>query len=145
MDLLNFAPSPVLETDDDSRHGAAYLQCTSGSTRTPAGVIVSHANVITNLEQAMDDYFEGSATAPAPITRLWRGRLTNAVCRRADRNTQVIVSRTQGDRQAVRRGPLPSEHGIPTTSSSPVRAAGYLVGASAVFGARAGLGIRAEN
>jgi long-chain fatty acid adenylase/transferase FadD26 len=68
VDLLDFAPSPVLETLDDSRPGAAYLQYTSGSTRTPAGVIVSHANVITNLEQAMDDYFEGSATAPEGAT-----------------------------------------------------------------------------
>ncbi|MGV0742694.1 AMP-binding protein [Mycolicibacterium sp. XJ870] len=35
----------------------AYLQYTSGSTRTPAGVIVTHRNVIVNVEQALHDYF----------------------------------------------------------------------------------------
>jgi 4-hydroxyphenylalkanoate adenylyltransferase len=38
--------------------GTAYLQYTSGSTREPAGVVVSHNNVITNCAQMMSDYFE---------------------------------------------------------------------------------------
>ena len=42
----------------------AYLQYTSGSTRAPAGVMVSHRNVLANLEQVLSDYFERSvATA----------------------------------------------------------------------------------
>ena len=36
----------------------AYLQYTSGSTREPAGVVVSHQNVIANCAQMMSDYFE---------------------------------------------------------------------------------------
>src|ERR1700761_590908 len=32
-------------------HNTAYLQYTSGSTRQPAGVMVSHRNVLANLEQ----------------------------------------------------------------------------------------------
>ncbi|WP_123029413.1 AMP-binding protein [Mycolicibacterium stellerae] len=36
---------------------AAYLQYTSGSTRSPAGVVVTHKNVIVNVEQALADYF----------------------------------------------------------------------------------------
>lgn len=52
---------------DATRHvhpGTAYLQYTSGSTREPAGVIVSHRNVIANCEQMMSDYFEGTERLP---------------------------------------------------------------------------------
>jgi len=35
----------------------AYLQYTSGSTRLPAGVVISHKNVVTNVKQANTDYF----------------------------------------------------------------------------------------
>ncbi|OHU97952.1 AMP-binding protein [Mycobacterium talmoniae] len=37
----------------------AYLQYTSGSTRRPAGVIVTHTNVITDIQQAFSDYLGG--------------------------------------------------------------------------------------
>jgi long chain fatty acid CoA FadD26 len=43
---------------------AAYLQYTSGSTRQPAGVIVTHRNVIANLDQIFSDYFEHRAKLP---------------------------------------------------------------------------------
>ena len=45
--------------------GTAYLQYTSGSTRLPAGVVISHKNVVVNVEQALSDYFGG----PAPKKR----------------------------------------------------------------------------
>ncbi|GAS93705.1 acyl-CoA synthetase [Mycolicibacterium canariasense] len=35
----------------------AYLQYTSGSTRLPAGVMISHRNLVANFEQLMADYF----------------------------------------------------------------------------------------
>lgn len=38
----------------------AYLQYTSGSTRQPAGVVVTHKNVVVNVEQAFADYFRSS-------------------------------------------------------------------------------------
>lgn len=41
-------PLPVLELDD-----IAYLQYTSGSTRVPAGVMISHGNVVANARQAV--------------------------------------------------------------------------------------------
>jgi len=46
-----------------------YLQYTSGSTRTPAGVMVSNKNVFANFEQIMGDFFvhEGGV-APADLT-----------------------------------------------------------------------------
>lgn len=36
----------------------AYLQYTSGSTRLPAGVAMSHRNIMANLSQVFADYFE---------------------------------------------------------------------------------------
>jgi long-chain fatty acid adenylase/transferase FadD26 len=65
VDLLDFysprEPSPV-----PPRHsgGAAYLQYTSGSTRTPAGVIVSHQNVVSNVTQSLNAYFGDVANVP---------------------------------------------------------------------------------
>jgi long-chain fatty acid adenylyltransferase FadD28 len=41
-----------------------YLQYTSGSTRTPAGVMVSNKNVFANFEQIMSDYFAPEGGVP---------------------------------------------------------------------------------
>jgi len=57
VDIVDVAPSRTLDETDDSRHGPAYLQYTSGSTRTAAGVVVSHRNVTSNIEQVIGDYF----------------------------------------------------------------------------------------
>ncbi len=47
----------------------AYLQYTSGSTRQPAGVIVSHKNLLANFHQVMSDLFdERGVLAPADTT-----------------------------------------------------------------------------
>ena len=45
---------------------AAYLQYTSGSTRTPTGVVISHRNVIANLQQMQSDYFHELGNVPPP-------------------------------------------------------------------------------
>jgi long chain fatty acid CoA FadD26 len=57
VDVIDVDPARQLDETDDSCHGPAYLQYTSGSTRTPAGVIVSHKNVTSNIEQIVSDYF----------------------------------------------------------------------------------------
>lgn len=57
VDVIDVDPARQLDETDDSCHGPAYLQYTSGSTRTPAGVIVSHKNVTSNIEQIVGDYF----------------------------------------------------------------------------------------
>jgi long-chain fatty acid adenylyltransferase FadD28 len=48
----------------------AYLQYTSGSTRTPAGVAVSNKNVFANFEQVIADFFtvDGGMVLPPGLT-----------------------------------------------------------------------------
>ena len=66
VDVIDVDATRELDDTDFSRPGPAYLQYTSGSTRTPAGVIVSHKNVISNVEQIVRDYFiEYGGTVPA--------------------------------------------------------------------------------
>lgn len=57
VDVVDADATRERDTTDHSRPGPAYLQYTSGSTRTPAGVIVSHQNVTSNVEQIVTDYF----------------------------------------------------------------------------------------
>ncbi|MEQ0565627.1 fatty acyl-AMP ligase [Amycolatopsis sp. NEAU-NG30] len=52
---------PVPEADPDD---VAYLQYTSGSTRNPAGVVLTHANVLANVTQAV----QGLGLDPAAAT-----------------------------------------------------------------------------
>ena len=69
VDIVDVDLTRTLDETDDSRHGPAYLQYTSGSTRTAAGVIVSHRNVTSNIEQAGRDYFaEFGGTVPTETT-----------------------------------------------------------------------------
>ena len=53
---LRFAAQ--LDRERDALPKTAYLQYTSGSTRHPAGVVISHENVIANLAQVLHDYFD---------------------------------------------------------------------------------------
>ncbi|WNG90183.1 AMP-binding protein [Mycobacterium sp. ITM-2016-00317] len=67
IDTLDF-DSPAAETPV-ALPKTAYLQYTSGSTRQPAGVVVTHKNVVANLEQLLTDYYETySDGAPADTT-----------------------------------------------------------------------------
>ena len=60
------APVPVAHASDSA---TAYLQYTSGSTRQPAGVVLTHKNVISNLAQVLGDYAEHiPGGAPADVT-----------------------------------------------------------------------------
>ncbi|GAA1914992.1 fatty acyl-AMP ligase [Streptomyces durmitorensis] len=47
-----------IEPDD-----IAYLQYTSGSTRSPAGVVISHANVVANARQAIEAFAADAASS----------------------------------------------------------------------------------
>src|SRR6185437_16220844 len=68
VDLLDLDSPTDLGPTQKFSSGAAYLQYTSGSTRTPAGVIVSHKNVIANVTQSLYGYFGGPDKTPADMT-----------------------------------------------------------------------------
>ncbi|RSN16796.1 acyl-CoA synthetase [Streptomyces sp. WAC 05977] len=55
-------PAPASAPDD-----VAYLQYTSGSTRSPAGVVLTHANVLANVGQAV----RGLGIDPSGTTVSW--------------------------------------------------------------------------
>lgn len=64
VDLLDLYSARAFDAVGHSHPRTAYLQYTSGSTRTPAGVIISHRNVIANLEQAKAIYLNPFGTPP---------------------------------------------------------------------------------
>ncbi|MGE2722244.1 AMP-binding protein [Mycolicibacterium celeriflavum] len=66
-------PDSSTKTDEEPRDGGAgiaYLQYTSGSTRTPAGVVMSHRNVMANFEQVTANYFLEFGNVPPPDTTI---------------------------------------------------------------------------
>ncbi|MBU9763073.1 AMP-binding protein [Mycobacterium sp. TNTM28] len=53
----------------DDYQSTAYLQYTSGSTRSPAGVMISYKNLLTNLEQITTDFLiDHGGIAPPDMT-----------------------------------------------------------------------------
>ncbi len=62
VDLLDLDASRTAAGSGDSRPSTAYLQYTSGSTRRPAGVMISYRNVLANFQQWMHDYFADRGT-----------------------------------------------------------------------------------
>jgi long chain fatty acid CoA FadD26 len=53
-----------------SQTKSALLQYTSGSTRAPAAVTVSHRNILANVEQVLADYFQDDGAVTPPGTTL---------------------------------------------------------------------------
>ena len=68
IDALDLDSPRMLDAHICLHPNTAYLQYTSGSTRQPAGVVISHRNLIANLEQMMSDYFEDYGKVPPPDT-----------------------------------------------------------------------------
>jgi long-chain fatty acid adenylyltransferase FadD28 len=61
--------APESRYDADGYQSTAYLQYTSGSTRSPAGVMVSYKNLMTNLQQITSDFvLDLGGVAPADLT-----------------------------------------------------------------------------
>jgi len=69
IDSLDLDARPAGRMRLDNLPELAYLQYTSGSTRTPAGVEITHANLDANFRQLMSGYFpRTSGMAPVGMT-----------------------------------------------------------------------------
>ncbi|OBA90272.1 acyl-CoA synthetase [Mycobacteriaceae bacterium 1482268.1] len=68
VDSLDLDAPPGSGAGREDHPSTAYLQYTSGSTRTPAGVIMSHRNILANFEQCVSDYFADYGKVPPPDT-----------------------------------------------------------------------------
>ena len=69
VDMLDLGSPTGSSTRSEKHPDTAYLQYTSGSTRQPAGVMVSNRNVLANFKQIMSDYFgDYGKVAPSDTT-----------------------------------------------------------------------------
>ena len=73
VDQLDPGTPNTLDVTDTDMPGIAYLQYTSGSTRLPAAVMVSHGNLLANYRQIECAYFEqyGNATPDGTTVVSW--------------------------------------------------------------------------
>src|SRR5277367_1941577 len=73
VDLLDLDSKPVPAARIDSPTDTVYLQYTSGSTRTPAGVMVSHKNILANFEHMNAGFFgdHGEVAPPESTMVSW--------------------------------------------------------------------------
>jgi long-chain fatty acid adenylase/transferase FadD26 len=68
IDALNLNAPPASYSTPTSQVKTALLQYTSGSTRQPAGVMVTHQNIMANLQQMISDTFEDRGNVPPADT-----------------------------------------------------------------------------
>ena len=65
VDRLDLESPVRFDAEPDSRQTAAYLQYTSGSTRAPAGVMVTYKNLLINCQQLSHGLLRGADGKPA--------------------------------------------------------------------------------
>jgi long chain fatty acid CoA FadD26 len=64
IDALDLDAEPTFQSGSRPHPKTAVLQYTSGSTRSPAAVVVTHKNIFANVEQVIADYFEADGKVP---------------------------------------------------------------------------------
>jgi long-chain fatty acid adenylase/transferase FadD26 len=70
LDALDLDAQPSFEHSSRPHCKTALLQYTSGSTRSPAAVVVTHKNILANVQQVQADYFEAEGKTPPRDTTL---------------------------------------------------------------------------
>jgi len=70
IDSIDLDFPRAIDSSRTSHPSVAYLQYTSGSTGQPAGVVISHKNVITNFAQIVTDMFPGPEHVPPAQTTI---------------------------------------------------------------------------
>ncbi|GAY16412.1 AMP-binding protein [Mycobacterium sp. shizuoka-1] len=70
VDTLDLDAPGAVDTEVPDGPDIAYLQYTSGSTRLPAGVMISHRNMQANFEQLMAEYLSNYGGTFPPGTAL---------------------------------------------------------------------------
>jgi long chain fatty acid CoA FadD26 len=70
IDALDLDTPSAFHSTSTPRTKTALLQYTSGSTRQPTGVVVTHSNIFANVEQVLSDHFEDNGGVPPPDTTL---------------------------------------------------------------------------
>jgi long-chain fatty acid adenylase/transferase FadD26 len=70
IDRLDLDGPPNFQAPCAPRTKNAVLQYTSGSTRSPAAVVVTHKNILANCQQVREDYFEAEGKVPPQDTTL---------------------------------------------------------------------------
>lgn len=70
VDTLDLDTDQPVNRDIPDGPDIAYLQYTSGSTRLPAGVMISHRNLSANFDQLMADYLVNYGGSLPPQARL---------------------------------------------------------------------------
>jgi long-chain fatty acid adenylase/transferase FadD26 len=66
IDALDLDAEPTFQPGSRSHAKTAVLQYTSGSTRSPTAVVVTHKNIFANTEQVIADYFQDDGKVPPP-------------------------------------------------------------------------------
>ena len=70
VDSLDLAAESSSSIRISNAPSTAYLQYTSGSTRIPAGVMISHRNLLVNFQQLMSDFFPEFTGVPPRDTTI---------------------------------------------------------------------------
>jgi 4-hydroxyphenylalkanoate adenylyltransferase len=122
VDLLGLDSPREFDTTRCAHPGTAYLQYTSGATGEPAGVVVSHKNVIANCEQLMSDYFEDSEKVPCTSVS-WlpfyhdMGLLQGILLPMINQDTAVLLSPASFLQRPARWMQLLAKHTGPISSA----------------------------
>jgi fatty acid CoA ligase FadD28 len=70
VDLVDLDAPTTSGASCENLPSTAYLQYTSGSTRQPAGVVMSHRNILANFEQVTSGFFADHGNVPPPDTTI---------------------------------------------------------------------------